>query len=90
MMSGARGKLILVVGPSGGGEDALLSEAKQRLADEPHIEFAQRVITTAVTADGEMHVEMGAPTSSENEARADLEGPGSRTVLAMGSPRVSS
>lgn len=47
-------------GPSGGGKDTLSSEAKQRLADEAHIEFAQGVISTPVTAAGEMHVEMGA------------------------------
>ena len=32
----------------------------ERRADEAHIEFAQGVISTPVTAAGEMHVEMGA------------------------------
>ena len=57
MMSVQRGHLILVVGPSGGGKDALLCEAKRRLSDESRIAFVQRVITRAVTGTGEAHEE---------------------------------
>jgi len=47
--------LVLVVGPSGAGKDALLSGARQAFARDPRIHFARRVITRPVDAGGEDH-----------------------------------
>jgi ribose 1,5-bisphosphokinase len=39
------GRLILVVGPSGAGKDALIGLARTACADDGHIVFARRVVT---------------------------------------------
>lgn len=43
--------LILVVGPSGAGKDSLIDGAKRRLAGDPGIHFARRVVTRAAEAE---------------------------------------
>lgn len=48
-----RGRLVLVVGPSGAGKDTLIRGARDALADEPGFIFPRRVITRASSADEE-------------------------------------
>jgi phosphonate metabolism protein PhnN/1,5-bisphosphokinase (PRPP-forming) len=47
--------LVLVVGPSGAGKDALMEGARQRLAAEGLFHFAKRVVTRPLSAGGEDH-----------------------------------
>lgn len=47
--------LILVVGPSGAGKDALMNGARERLADGGRFHFAQRVVTRPASAGSEDH-----------------------------------
>jgi phosphonate metabolism protein PhnN/1,5-bisphosphokinase (PRPP-forming) len=47
--------LILVVGPSGAGKDALMEGARQTLALEGRFHFARRVVTRDASAGGEDH-----------------------------------
>lgn len=49
------GHLVLVVGPSGAGKDAVLEAARADLPPGPSIRFATRVITRPATAGGEDH-----------------------------------
>ncbi|CAA7626437.1 phosphonate metabolism protein/1,5-bisphosphokinase (PRPP-forming) PhnN [Magnetospirillum sp. UT-4] len=51
----AAAPLILVVGPSGAGKDTLMDEARRRLADEPRIAFARRVVTREARPEAEDH-----------------------------------
>lgn len=57
-----KGRMIVVVGPSGAGKDSLIAYAKQHLAENPHVHFVQRVITRPANAGGEDH---NAATPSE-------------------------
>jgi ribose 1,5-bisphosphokinase len=50
---GRRGRLVVVVGASGSGKDAVIGWARGHAG--PHVRFARRTITRAVQADGEPH-----------------------------------
>src|ERR1700733_2667205 len=47
--------LVLVVGPSGAGKDALLKAAREVFRDDTRIHFARRVITRPPDPEGEDH-----------------------------------
>ncbi|HEU4381582.1 MAG TPA: phosphonate metabolism protein/1,5-bisphosphokinase (PRPP-forming) PhnN, partial [Hyphomicrobiaceae bacterium] len=44
------GPVVLVVGPSGAGKDAVLGEAARRLGSDPSFLFAKRVVTREANA----------------------------------------
>jgi len=48
--------LILVVGPSGAGKDALMEGARRKLDATGRFHFARRVVTRPLTAGGEDHL----------------------------------
>lgn len=50
---GRRGRLVLVVGASGSGKDAVIGWARERAAE--HVRFARRTITRAAQPGGEPH-----------------------------------
>jgi phosphonate metabolism protein PhnN/1,5-bisphosphokinase (PRPP-forming) len=49
------GVLILVVGPSGAGKDALMTAARVAFAADPGLAFARRVVTRSAMAGAEDH-----------------------------------
>ncbi|WP_145128618.1 phosphonate metabolism protein/1,5-bisphosphokinase (PRPP-forming) PhnN [Pseudomonas sp. URMO17WK12:I11] len=54
-----KGKLILLIGPSGAGKDSLIDAARSQLA-EAHVEVARRVITRSPEAKGESAIGVSA------------------------------
>lgn len=50
-----RGRLILVVGPSGAGKDTLIAAASERLTHDPRYHFPQRVVTRDSSHAREVH-----------------------------------
>ena len=60
------GVLVLVVGPSGAGKDALIAAAREAYAADPRYRFARRVITRPAGPGGEQHE---AATEEEFAAR---------------------
>lgn len=60
--AGQKGRMIVVVGPSGAGKDSLIAYARQHLAENPNVHFVRRVITRPANAGGEDH---SAATPSE-------------------------
>ena len=53
--SAPRGRMVVVVGPSGAGKDTLMAYAARELASRPGMMFARRVITRDGNAGGEDH-----------------------------------
>lgn len=53
-MTSARGHLVLVVGPSGAGKDALIDFARAQLGCDPNFHFVRRIITRPASV-GEDH-----------------------------------
>jgi ribose 1,5-bisphosphokinase len=47
---GAPGRVVLVVGPSGAGKDAIINSVRDRLAGEPRFVFPSRIVTRAPSA----------------------------------------
>jgi len=52
----ARGQLVYIVGPSGAGKDAVIACAREALAEDGEIVFAQRYITRPASAGHENHI----------------------------------
>lgn len=50
---GPRGRLVLVVGPSGAGKDAVMRAARARLTDDPDTRFPRRMVTRAMSGSEE-------------------------------------
>ena len=64
------GALILTVGPSGAGKDALIAGAMQRLGGTGRFHVARRAVTRPEGAGGEDHI----PMTPEAFAQAEADG----------------
>ena len=57
-MNDAQGHLVLVVGPSGAGKDAVMTGARAVLTAQDNVMFPRRVVTRLSNPDAEDHVSM--------------------------------
>lgn len=73
-MTSVRGRLVLVVGPSGAGKDTLIDYARSRLEADPDFHFARRVITRP-------------PSVGEDHESVDVEEFRSRVSAVRCNPR---
>lgn len=64
-----KGRMIVVVGPSGAGKDSLIAYAKQHFAENNKVHFVQRIITRPANAGGEDH--LAATPSEFDDLKAD-------------------
>lgn len=62
-----QGRLILVVGPSGAGKDALIERARRALAGDPRFVFARRVITRPPAAEDHDTIDESAFAAAEKD-----------------------
>lgn len=67
-----RGRLVLVVGPSGVGKDSLLDAARAALKDDPSVVFPRRVVTRAPGLPGEDYIAMTEADFAAASARGDF------------------
>ncbi|MEM8839348.1 MAG: phosphonate metabolism protein/1,5-bisphosphokinase (PRPP-forming) PhnN [Pseudomonadota bacterium] len=65
-----RGRVILIVGPSGAGKDAVIQWLKPQLKTDPNIVFVRRTITRAAGDTNEDHI----ATSQEDFRKAEQSG----------------
>lgn len=62
------GTFVAIVGPSGAGKDALISYARDKLADKPGFLFAKRYITRPGDQAGEDHIAITPGAFAKQEA----------------------
>jgi ribose 1,5-bisphosphokinase len=62
------GRLVLVVGPSGAGKDALIAGARTALSGDPRFAFIRRIITRDADTGTEDHDSMAPHTFDDAEA----------------------
>ncbi len=67
-----RGRLVLVVGPSGVGKDSLLDAARAALSSDPMVVFPRRVVTRAPGLPGEDYIAMSEADFATAAARGDF------------------
>ena len=72
MADGQRGRLVLVVGPSGVGKDSVIDGARAALAGRDDIAFPHRVITRAAGLGGEDYVAVSPESFTAMQARGDF------------------
>lgn len=66
-----RGKLVLVVGPSGAGKDTLLAMARERFEGDTRIRFPKRLVTRAADGVSEDHIPIDRSTFTQKLAAGD-------------------
>jgi phosphonate metabolism protein PhnN/1,5-bisphosphokinase (PRPP-forming) len=71
-MSVPRGRLVLVVGPSGVGKDSLLDGARAALAGRSDIVFPRRMVTRAPGLGGEDYIAVSETDFAAMAARGDF------------------
>ncbi len=81
------GSLILVVGPSGVGKDALLNAARKHLVDSSVHYFPRRLITRPKSAGGENHIAVTLKEFKQMEINGDFALSWRAHGLAYGIPR---
>lgn len=72
MADGQRGRLVLVVGPSGVGKDSVIDGARVALAGHDDVVFPHRVITRAAGLGGEDYVAVSPQVFAAMQARGDF------------------